>query len=141
METKIRDILADFIVKIKFEDLPEQVVHQVKRCLLDFMGMALAGSRLGLSPIVAALIFNQGGAEEATIVGDGTFVTSNEALIRDMSLKHISMTNELLLPLKESKTLTVKKTEIPPTPIVREKLELSPKDSLVVRIVRDRLVS
>lgn len=73
--------------------------------------------------------------------GDGTFVTSNEALIRDMSLKHISMTNELLLPLKESKTLTVKKTEIPPTPIVREKLELSPKDSLVVRIVRDRLVS
>ena len=53
METKIRDILADFIVKIKFEDLPVQVVHQVKRCLLDFMGMALAGSRLGLSPIVA----------------------------------------------------------------------------------------
>jgi 2-methylcitrate dehydratase PrpD len=71
METKIRDILADFIVKIKFEDLPVQVVHQVKRCLLDFMGMALAGSRLGLSPIVAALIFNKGGAEEATIIGDG----------------------------------------------------------------------
>ncbi len=71
METKIRDILADFLVKIKFEDLPVQVVHQVKRCLLDFMGMALAGSRLGLSPIVTAPIFNQGGAEEATIIGDG----------------------------------------------------------------------
>lgn len=72
--------------------------------------------------------------------GDGTFVTDNEELIHSLSLKHISMTNELLLPLKESKTLTVHKTEVPPTPLVREKLELSKKDSLVVEIKRDRLV-
>ena len=72
--------------------------------------------------------------------GEGTFVTNNEELIRSLSLKHISMTNELLLPLKESKILTVHKTEVPPTPLVREKLELSQKDSLVVKIIRDRLV-
>jgi GntR family transcriptional regulator len=72
--------------------------------------------------------------------GEGTFVTGNEELIQGMSLKHISLTNELLLPLQGSKTLTVAKSEVPPPPIVREKLELDADDPLVVRITRDRLV-
>jgi GntR family transcriptional regulator len=72
--------------------------------------------------------------------GEGTFVTANEELIQGMSLKHISLTNELLLPLMKSKTLTVKKTEVPPPPLVREKLELNPEEPQVVRITRDRLV-
>jgi GntR family transcriptional regulator len=72
--------------------------------------------------------------------GEGTFVTANEDLIQKMSLKHISLTNELLLPLTKSKTLTVKKAEVEPPPLVREKLELNPDEGLVVRIARDRLV-
>jgi GntR family transcriptional regulator len=72
--------------------------------------------------------------------GEGTFVTGDEELIRSMSLKHINMTNELLLPLMKSKTLTVKKEEVEAPPLVREKLELAPEDQLVVRIKRDRLV-
>jgi GntR family transcriptional regulator len=72
--------------------------------------------------------------------GEGTFVTANEDLIQGMSLKHISLTNELLLPLMKSRTLTVKKSEVPPPPLVREKLELTHDDTLVVRITRDRLV-
>lgn len=73
--------------------------------------------------------------------GEGTFVTGNEELIQGMSLKHISLTNELLLPLMRSKTLTVAKSEVAPPPIVREKLELNPEEALVVRVTRDRLVS
>jgi GntR family transcriptional regulator len=72
--------------------------------------------------------------------GEGTFVTSDEELIRGMGLKHISLTGELLLPLMKSKTLTVKKTEVEPLPLIREKLELSKEETHVVRIVRDRLV-
>ena len=72
--------------------------------------------------------------------GEGTFVTGNEELIQGMSLKHISLTNELLLPLMKSKTLTVAKAEVKPPPLVREKLELNTDDTQVVRITRDRLV-
>jgi GntR family transcriptional regulator len=72
--------------------------------------------------------------------GDGTFVTDNEELIQGMSLKHISMTNELLLPLMKSKTLSVDIKEIEPAPLIREKLELNGNDRFVVRIKRDRLV-
>lgn len=72
--------------------------------------------------------------------GEGTFVTQNEDLIQEMSLKHIGMANELLLPLKHSVTLTVEKKEIEPSPLVREKLELKKNDRYIVRIKRDRLV-
>ena len=71
MVEKIREILSEFIVRTKYEELPERVVHQTKRCLLDFMGMAIGGSKIGLSPIIADLMFRQGGIEEATIIGDG----------------------------------------------------------------------
>lgn len=72
--------------------------------------------------------------------GEGTFVTQNEKLIQEMSLKHISMTNELLVPLMKSITLTVEKTKIEPSLLVREKLELKKSDRHVIRIKRDRLV-
>ncbi|MEW6671351.1 MAG: GntR family transcriptional regulator [Thermodesulfobacteriota bacterium] len=72
--------------------------------------------------------------------GEGTFVTDNEELIRGLYLKHISMTNELFLPLVKAKTLSVVKTEIAPSPLIREKLELGNDDRYVIRIKRDRLV-
>ncbi len=72
--------------------------------------------------------------------GEGTFVTRDEALIRDMNLKLIGIANELLLPLAKSKTLTVEKAEVEPSLLVREKLKLKKSDRLVVRIKRDRLV-
>ncbi|MFC1798201.1 GntR family transcriptional regulator [Thermodesulfobacteriota bacterium] len=72
--------------------------------------------------------------------GEGTFVTHNERLIQKMNLKHIGMTNELLLPLMKSVTLTVEITKIAPSPLVREKLELKKSDRHVIRIKRDRLV-
>jgi GntR family transcriptional regulator len=72
--------------------------------------------------------------------GEGTFVTKNEALVQEMSLKHIGITNELLLPLMNSTALTVEKTKIKPSPVVREKLELKKSDRQVIRIKRDRLV-
>ena len=72
--------------------------------------------------------------------GQGTFVTSNDELIEGMSLKHVNMTNVLLLPLMKSKTLSVFKTEIEPTPLIRKKLELNDDQHLVAMIKRDRLV-
>jgi DNA-binding GntR family transcriptional regulator len=50
------------------------------------------------------------------------------------------MTNVLFLPLMKSKTLSVFKTEIEPTPLIREKLELNEDEKRVVMIKRDRLV-
>jgi 2-methylcitrate dehydratase PrpD len=37
--------LATFLSDLKFEDLPPEVVDQAKKCLLDFTGVAIAGTR------------------------------------------------------------------------------------------------
>lgn len=72
--------------------------------------------------------------------GEGTFVTDDEELIQGLGLKNISLVGDLLPPLMKSKTLSVKKTEVEPPPIIREKLELHPEEKHVVRLTRDRLV-
>jgi len=71
--------------------------------------------------------------------GGGTFVSDDAALIEGMYLKHVGMTNELLVPLMKSKVLTVERKEVEPNPIIREKLELGADAGVVVRIKRDRL--
>jgi 2-methylcitrate dehydratase PrpD len=38
-------ILADYVANLRYEDLPPPVVSAVKQCLLDFLGVAFAGSR------------------------------------------------------------------------------------------------
>ncbi len=101
------------------------------------LGSQFSVNRLTIRQALSSLV------DEGLLIrkrGEGTFVTDNEELIQGMCLKHISMTNELLLPLKKSTTITAEKEEIEPNPVIRKKLELSDKDRYVVRIKRDRLV-
>ena len=82
IEVYIRDAFSQFIVSSKFENFSDSLIHQVKRCLLDYIGMAIGGGNIGLSPIVAGLIYEQGGREESTIIGDGRKVPAmNAALV------------------------------------------------------------
>ena len=82
MKESIRDRLAVFIFDTRYEKLPEDIIYQAKRCILDFMGVALAGSRVGLAPLITKTICEMGGVEEATIIGDGRKIPfSNAALI------------------------------------------------------------
>ena len=35
--------LTDFVVRVSFDELPEKVVHQTKKVILDTLGCAIAG--------------------------------------------------------------------------------------------------
>ena len=61
---------AEFIFKTDYGDIPKEVVLQARKCLLDFLGVALAGSRVGLAPLIRSLMVAMRGREEATIIGD-----------------------------------------------------------------------
>jgi 2-methylcitrate dehydratase PrpD len=54
--------LAEFAVGLRLEDCPSEVVLQAKRCILETLGCALAGSR---TPLAKAAI------QSATRLGDG----------------------------------------------------------------------
>ena len=42
----------EFIHKLRWEQIPKHVQHQVKRCLLDTIGAAIGGRRMRLSGII-----------------------------------------------------------------------------------------
>ena len=63
--------LARFIAKTTFEDLPQKVVHEVKRNLLDTIGCALGGLATDIGLEALALARSLGGRPESTIIGTG----------------------------------------------------------------------
>jgi 2-methylcitrate dehydratase PrpD len=69
MSSPLTERFAEFIVETHYEDLPPEVIEQAKRCILDYLGAALAGSELGLAPMMTGLILASGGEEEATVIG------------------------------------------------------------------------
>jgi 2-methylcitrate dehydratase PrpD len=67
----MRERFATFISKTHYGELPQEVVHQAKRCILDLLGVSIAGSTVGLAPLATDVVCALGGEKEATIIGDG----------------------------------------------------------------------
>jgi 2-methylcitrate dehydratase PrpD len=96
MNKSIIETFAEFILKINYDELPKEVIHQTKRCILDFLGVALAGNKVGLTPLITNIICDIGGKAEATIIGDGrkipalnaAFVNGVKGHILDMDDGH-----------------------------------------------------
>lgn len=71
-EPHIRDVadsLSAHLRAVTFHDLPPAVVTVAKCCVLDFLGVALAGSLEPLARILRTEVGEQGGGGRATVVG------------------------------------------------------------------------
>jgi 2-methylcitrate dehydratase len=62
---------ADYALGLDYEDLPDYVVHQAKRCLLDAFGCAIGGYDAPGRPMCEAAVKELGGPPEATVFGSG----------------------------------------------------------------------
>jgi 2-methylcitrate dehydratase PrpD len=71
----LRRELAHFIHDFSFAKLPDNVIHQAKRCLLDLIGVGIAGSRQNTAAIVRRLIPTMSGSRETTLWGSDTKVS------------------------------------------------------------------
>jgi 2-methylcitrate dehydratase PrpD len=70
---------ADFISSVEFVDLPADVVHRMKRSLLDMLGVGVIGSRSEPSRALMAYLKGTGGTAEATVFPDGLRTSSFNA--------------------------------------------------------------
>jgi 2-methylcitrate dehydratase PrpD len=61
--------LADFALGLDLQRLPEDVLVRARHCLLDWLGVTLAGSRESLSRIVREEAADEGGRGEASVLG------------------------------------------------------------------------
>ncbi len=62
--------LARFIAETTYPDLPEAVTGHIKLCILDWLGVALAGTAEPASQAIVQLVKDLGGREESTVIGD-----------------------------------------------------------------------
>ncbi len=60
-----------FIDELDWEQLPEPVRHQAKRCLLDALGALLAGTDTPVGRLMADIAVSQFGGGQATVFGSG----------------------------------------------------------------------
>jgi 2-methylcitrate dehydratase PrpD len=65
----------EFIRTLRWEQIPENVQHQVKRCLLDTIGSAIAGKRMMLSRIIYDFAAEVNGGQGAHLWLDGREVS------------------------------------------------------------------
>lgn len=71
MDKSISRQIAEFAVGLRYEDLPENVVHEVKRYLYDSIGCAYGASFTKDVSIMRELYRDMGGKEESTVIGFG----------------------------------------------------------------------
>jgi 2-methylcitrate dehydratase PrpD len=65
---RITDRFSEFVVGVQYSDLPNDVVHEMKRVILDSIGCAILGCRSEKGRITADLARKLGGPCESTII-------------------------------------------------------------------------
>lgn len=63
--------LSEYIAKVKFEDIPQNIVEDAKDCILDSLGCAIGGIALQPAKIVIGLFTEMGGRPESSILATG----------------------------------------------------------------------
>jgi 2-methylcitrate dehydratase len=79
-QATIARTLADYAVKLRYQDLPSEVVRTVKRTIIDTIGCAIGGYEAGPSQIAIKLARNVSATPGATILCSGA-KTSHELAV------------------------------------------------------------
>jgi 2-methylcitrate dehydratase len=81
VEFSVTDKVARFVVETNFEDLPGEVVEKAKKVLIDTIGVAVAAWTSPPSKMIRRLVEEVGGRPESTIIGSGTKVPCQNAVL------------------------------------------------------------
>ena len=88
MGTSISRQIAEFSVNLKFNDLPENVINEVKRFLYDSIGCAYGGYHTKDVKILRNIYKNIGGKKESTLLGFGDKLPAvNSTLVNSLMIR------------------------------------------------------
>src|SRR5512139_490843 len=85
---EVTKALSEYIVNLKFSDLPKDVVEGARLCFLDWLGVTLSGSKEPLTHILAAMAEEQGGKPQATLIGQRRKTSLLHAALINGSASH-----------------------------------------------------
>ena len=88
MNKSISRQIAEFAVSLKFADLPEEVVNEVKRYMYDSIGCAYGGYHTKDLNIIRDIYIDIGGKADATVLGFGNKLPAvNATLINSLMVR------------------------------------------------------
>ena len=88
MGSSISRQIAEFSVNLKFNDLPENVINEVKRFLYDSIGCAYGGYHTKDVKILRNIYKNIGGKKESTLLGFGDKLPAvNSTLVNSLMIR------------------------------------------------------
>ena len=80
--------LAANVAALTYGQLPADVVFVAKHCLLDWLGVTMAGAQEPLTAMLVDYVGAEGGAPQATIIGLGGKVSVGQAALVNGSAGH-----------------------------------------------------
>jgi len=81
--------LAEFVASTTFGQLPPEVVHESKRCILDHLGVALGASQHQAVQILIQSAEEMGGHPQATILGSTIRTSVLQAAMINGTMSHV----------------------------------------------------
>ncbi|WP_144475717.1 MmgE/PrpD family protein [Cytobacillus oceanisediminis] len=115
--------LAEYTTKVKYEDLPHEVIEFTKLCILDWYGSALAGKDEKPVQTISELVQEWGGNEQATLITGGKSSIGNACLV-NAAASHIVELDDI----HKSSIIHAGTVVIPAAAAVAEAYKLSGKD-------------
>ncbi len=121
--------LADFAVETRYEDLPASIVEEIKKILMEFIGVGLAALSTDKGKLAVSLGRRLGGPPESSIIGTGDKVSCSSAALAN---------GELMITLDYCDNMSFGHDGlfvIPPAMAIAESVGASGKDLIVAMAV------
>src|ERR1035437_10343877 len=96
--TTVVEDIGSWVAKLKYEDLPPEVIKKAKRILLDTLGCALGAVAAGPVRIAQQVVLMQGGKPQATVVGVGWKNSCEQAVfLNGMAIRYLDYNDYVAL--------------------------------------------
>lgn len=122
--------LAKNVKSVTFQDLPQDIVHQTKRLVLDTLGCAIGGYASEASRVIQEVVKELGHPEEATVFGSGLRTSClNAALANGAMVRYLDYNDTAFILQGETYRTGYHPSEvIPPILALGERQHLSGED-------------
>ena len=97
--TPVTALLSEHCRNIQYESLPSEATEVAKHCLLDWLGVTLAGSNEPLAAMLREDALQDGGQPQATLLGGGQRVTAKQAALINGAASHALDYDDVVLAM------------------------------------------
>ena len=106
-DTPVTVDLARMACALRIDDLPDDIRELARHCLLDFLGVTLAGSRERLAHILANDAIADAGGPHAALIGRDERVSALEAALVNGAVAHALDYDDVNLTMTGHPTVTI----------------------------------